>query len=202
MSSEFHGFPIVDVPMSRLEYNDDYLILSAGSIREGVDGWYSPDKHKSHQYLNQTGQFLRSQHGDEFTRGDHLRSRKLYQNLISSIQRDGMKSPLVTIQWRNPEDIETTIPLNWGVWREFWESKPHGTYQRVIQGCNRLMVLRDLEYEFAPIIDVTDHLNWATIHGECPAMTWVNSEHRSLMENNCQDIGFDWKKAHNELLFD
>jgi len=201
MNKTFLNYPIIEVPIEQVEYNDDYLIISDGGIREDEPGWYAPDGHKSKKYLHQTGQILRNVSGYEFTREDYFRSRLLYKNLHHSITTFGLQSPLVVIRWINPDDIEWTIPYNWGIWREFWESKPDGEYYRVVQGNNRLMVLRDLDYDMVPVIDITDESLELHRQGICPAKTWVNSEKRKIMENSAENVGFHWARAHNHLLY-
>lgn len=201
MNNTFLNHPIHHIPLDRLEYNDDYLILSTSSITKTCKGWWAPTNHKSKKYLAQTGQVMRGIHHPDYTRQDHLRSRMLYKNLFSSITTHGMQAPLVTIRWRNPEDIEWTMPYNWGVWRDFWDTKPHGDYYRVIQGCNRLMVLRDMNVSTVPIIDITIESLKLHAQGICPTNAWVQSPNRAYMEQYSENVGFDWYRAHNELLY-
>lgn len=189
------GYNIKTVDIRNVFYNDDMMIVEDGGIRDDVLGWWSPEGTPNRDYYFQTGQMMRSMHGDNFTRADHLRSRNLYKNLKKSIEENGLKAPLVVVRWYN-DDKAPAIPARWAVWEEFWKKKSFGMYYRVIQGNNRLMVLKDLKWTEVPVIDITDEARTLRKFGICPAKAWVDSPMRKQMENAAIDIGYDVGKAH------
>lgn len=201
MDKEYLGYPIEWVDVSTVEYNDDVLYISAESIREGCPGWYAPPGHPNRSYLSQTGQFLRSKNGSSFTRTDHIRSKLLYKNLKTSIERDGLQSPLAAIAWNNPIDLNMTFPMKWPMWSEYWADKPHGYYWRVIQGCSRLLVLKDLGWEKIPIINITVESLKIFKQGKCPTRAWIDNEKKGcLSKYSAEHVGFMWDDAHSKDL--
>jgi len=201
MHDEYLGYPVVWIPTEMVEYNDDVLYLSAGSLREGESGWWSPEGHPNRKYLQQTGSFLRAQNGEAFSKGDHLRSRLLYRNVKNSIERDGLQSPLVAVQWANPEDSDWTIPSKWPMWSEYWSTKRSGIYWRVMQGCTRLLVLKDLGWERIPIIDITREARTNLSMGICPTRAWLDDPHKGVVsKNSAEHVGFMWDDAHSKDL--
>ena len=198
MNDQYLDYPIIWVPVETVDYNDDVLYLSAGSIREGESGWYCPPGSPNRKYLHQTGQFLRATNGQDFSKADHLRTRLLYKNLKASIQRDGLQSPLTAIAWDNPKDFDLTFPMKWPLWKEYWENKPSGKYWRIIQGCTRLFVLKDLGWTKIPIINITEESLEEFKKGNCPTRAWIYNPNKGpLSKYSAEHVGFMWDKAHS-----
>jgi len=201
MDKEYLGYPVKWVKSEIVEYNDDVLYISAGSIEEGVPGWQSPPQHPNNKYLKQTGQMLRSQNGSNFSRTDHLRSKFLYKNLRKSIEKSGLQSPLIAISWNNPTDFNLTFPMNWPLWKDFWKEKPKGNYWRIIQGCSRLLVLKDLGWEKIPIINITEESLVIFEQGKCPTRAWLDhADKGTLSKYSAENVGFVWEEAHTKDL--
>lgn len=202
MEDTYLGYPVKWVPAYRVFYNDDVLYLSAGSLQKNESGWACPDDHPNKKYLHQTGTILRNTHGQDYSAADHLRTRCLYKNLITSIERDGLQAPLVSVCWNNLKDLDWSLPNRWPVWKKFWQEKVKMDYWRVIQGNTRLLVLKDLRWNKIPIIDITEESREILEKGECPCKNWVYSDRGRHSTIAAENVGFRWAAAHTEMIFE
>ena len=195
------GYPITTVLSTEIFYNDDTLYYAAGSIRENVPGWYHPSNHPGGKYLDQTGQILRNINGENYSAADHLRTRVLYKNLRKSIEDHGLQTPLAAVQWHSFWDRKWTFPLKYPFWEDFWNSKQERCYWRVIQGGTRLFVLKDLGWEYVPVIDISEESRKSLLRGKCPSRRWIDSKEKGgRSKYDAENVGFYWDKAHNTLL--
>jgi hypothetical protein len=201
MDKSYLGYPVKWVSTDSVFYNDDTLYYAARSIREGETGWWSPPNHPNHKYLHQTGTVLRNTHGSDYSASDHFRTRHLYKNLKASIERDGLQAPLVTVRWHNVVDVKWTIPATFPVWKRYWNDAFTDHYWRTIQGGSRLFVLKDLEWDKVPVIDITKLARRILKRGKCPAKVWVYSKKGRASREAASSVGFNWDKAHSENLY-